>query len=168
MDDARTAIARTAPAHPSISTTSSRVSSASASCRCSRICRCEEKVRRGNVLLKTRPRDVEETLLQLINDDDQVVAATAIEVVREQQLWALGDDVEHVLALRDPQDWYVFESASWALAERRMPASRRRELWLEPLPAVGDRGPDSHASALRVDQRRRAVPDCERIASGAA
>jgi len=96
----------------------------------------EEKVRRGNVLLKTRPRDVEETLLQLINDDDQVVAACAIDVVRQQKMWTLGDDVEHVLAHRDVRDWYVFESASWALAERRMPAERRRELWLEPLPAA--------------------------------
>ncbi|MEN3338731.1 MAG: hypothetical protein V7647_2407 [Acidobacteriota bacterium] len=95
----------------------------------------DEKVRRGNSLLKTRPRDLEETLLQLINDDDQVIAATAIELVREQGLWALGDDIEHVLAFRDPRDWYVFEAASWALAERHMPASRRRELWLEPLPA---------------------------------
>jgi CRP-like cAMP-binding protein len=40
-----------------------------------------------------------------------------------------------VLAHRDPHDWYVFEAASWALAEQRMPAERRRELWLEPLPA---------------------------------
>ena len=32
----------------------------------------EERVKRGNVLLKTRPRDLEETLLHLINDDDQV------------------------------------------------------------------------------------------------
>ena len=95
----------------------------------------DEKVRRGHALLRTRPRDLEETLLRLINDDDQVIAATAIEVVRERRFWALGDDVEHVLAFRDPRDWYVFESASWALAERRMPASRRRELWLEPLPA---------------------------------
>jgi AAA family ATP:ADP antiporter len=95
----------------------------------------DEKVRRANVLLKSRPRDLEETLLQLINDEDQVVAATAIEVVRDQKLWTLGDDVEHVLAFRDPHDWYVFESASWALAERRMPAARRRELWVEPLPA---------------------------------
>jgi CRP-like cAMP-binding protein len=30
----------------------------------------------------------------------------------------------------------VFEAASWALAEKRMPAERRRELWLEPLPAA--------------------------------
>src|SRR3954452_20943209 len=95
----------------------------------------DEKVRRGNSLLKTRPRDLEETLLQLINDEDQVIAATAIELVRDRALCNLGDDVEHLLAFRDPKDWYVFESASWALAERRMPASRRRELWLEPLPA---------------------------------
>ena len=96
----------------------------------------EEKVRRANVLLKTRPRDAEETLLQLINDDDQVVAASAIEVVRERKLWSLADDIEHVLAHRDVRDWYVFEAASWALAEHRMPAERRRELWLEPLPAA--------------------------------
>jgi CRP-like cAMP-binding protein len=30
----------------------------------------------------------------------------------------------------------VFEAASWTLAEQRMPAERRRELWLEPLPAA--------------------------------
>ena len=96
----------------------------------------EEKVRRGNVLLKSRARDVEETLLHLINDDDQVVAAVAIDVVRQQKMWTLADDIEHVLAHRDPHDWYVFEAASWALAEQRMPAERRRELWLEPLPAA--------------------------------
>jgi ATP:ADP antiporter, AAA family len=96
----------------------------------------DEKVRRANVLLKTRRRDGEETLLQLINDDDQVVAATAIDFVREQRMWVLADDIEHVLAHRDARDWYVFEAASWALAERRMPAERRRELWREPLPAA--------------------------------
>jgi CRP-like cAMP-binding protein len=41
-----------------------------------------------------------------------------------------------VLAHRDPQDWAVFEAASWALAARRLSAERRRALWLEPLPAV--------------------------------
>jgi CRP-like cAMP-binding protein len=51
-------------------------------------------------------------------------------------MWSLADDVEHVLAHRDVKDWYVFEAASWTLAERRMPAERRRELWLEPLPAA--------------------------------
>jgi ATP:ADP antiporter, AAA family len=96
----------------------------------------DEKVRRANVLQKTRPRDVEETLLQLINDDDQVVAAAAIDMARQQKVWALAEDIEHVLAHRDARDWYVFEAASWALAEKRMPAERRRELWREPLPAA--------------------------------
>ena len=96
----------------------------------------EERLRRGNVLLKTRPRDVEESLLQLINDEDPVTAAAAIDVVRDQKMWNLADDVEHVLAHRDAHDWYVFEAASWTLAERRMPAERRRQLWLEPLPAA--------------------------------
>jgi CRP-like cAMP-binding protein/HEAT repeat protein len=96
----------------------------------------DERVRRGNVLIKTRPRDVEETLLQLINDDDPVTASAAIDVVREQKLWNLADDVEHVLAHRHASDWYVFEAASWTLAEQRMPAERRRQLWLEPLPAA--------------------------------
>ena len=57
-----------------------RAACASASCRVLEDLPVDEKVRRGNVLLKTRPRDVEETLLQLINDDDQVVAAAAIDV----------------------------------------------------------------------------------------
>ena len=96
----------------------------------------DERVRRGNVLLRTRPRDLEETLLALINDEDQVIAAAAIDMVRQERIWALADDIEHVLAHRDVRDWYVFEAASWALAERRMPAERRRNLWLEALPAV--------------------------------
>jgi AAA family ATP:ADP antiporter len=96
----------------------------------------DEKVRLANVLLRTRTRDVEETLLQLINDEDQVVAAAAIDVARQQKITGLTDDIEHVLAHRDVRDWYVFEAASWTLAEFRMPAERRRELWLEPLPAA--------------------------------
>ncbi|HEX5474052.1 MAG TPA: Npt1/Npt2 family nucleotide transporter [Vicinamibacterales bacterium] len=103
----------------------------------------QEKVQRGNVLLKTRRRNVEESLLELINDEDEVVAASAIELVRERKLWNLAPDVEHVLAHRDVRDWCVFEAASWALAEWRVP-ERRRELWLEPLPA------SAMASQLRV------------------
>ena len=96
----------------------------------------EEKVRKGNLLLRTRPRDVEETLLELINDDDQVVAAVAIDLVGQKELWSLADDVEHVLAHRDARDWHVFESASWTLAARRLTERRRHDRWVEPLPAV--------------------------------
>ena len=96
----------------------------------------EEKVRKANVMLRTRPRNEEETLLQLINDDDPVVASLAIDHARAHGVWALEQDIEHVLAHRDPRDWFVFEAASWALAERRMPTERVRQLWLEPLPAA--------------------------------
>jgi HEAT repeat protein/CRP-like cAMP-binding protein len=96
----------------------------------------EEKVRRANVMLRTRPRNEEETLLELMNDDDPVVASLAIDHARAHGVWALGPDIEHVLAHRDARDWFVFEAASWALAEQRMPIERVRQLWLEPLPTA--------------------------------
>ena len=51
----------------------------------------DEKVRHANLALKTRPRDVEETLLQLINDPDQIVAAAAIDLVEELKVWTLAE-----------------------------------------------------------------------------
>jgi AAA family ATP:ADP antiporter len=96
----------------------------------------EERVRRGNVLIKTRERDIEESLLQLINDDDEIVSATAIDLVGREKKAALVDDLEHVLAHRDVRDWWVFESASWTLAGFRVAKEQRRTLWQEPLPAV--------------------------------
>jgi AAA family ATP:ADP antiporter len=95
-----------------------------------------ERIRRGNAMFKTRLRDVEDTLAQLVHDDDQVIAAAAIHLVEQRQLWTLADDLEHALAHRDVRDQWVFEAASWALAAHRMPVERRRALWLEPLPAV--------------------------------
>jgi AAA family ATP:ADP antiporter len=96
----------------------------------------EEKVRKGNVLLKSRVRDAEESLAQLIHDEDQVVAATAIHFVEVRGIWSLADDLEYALEHRDVKDWHVFEAASWALAARRMAAEERRERWMEPLPVV--------------------------------
>jgi CRP-like cAMP-binding protein len=96
----------------------------------------DDRIRRGNVIFKTRVRDVEDTIAQLVHDEDQVIAAAAIQLVEQRQMWTLTDDLEHALAHRDPRDWYVFEAASWALAAKRMPPERRRALWLEPLPAV--------------------------------
>jgi CRP-like cAMP-binding protein len=97
----------------------------------------EEKVRRGNALLKTRVRDAEDSLAQLVHDDDQIVAAAAMHFVEQRGLWAaLADDLEYELEHRDAKDWYVFEAASWALAGRRLTAEQRHKRWLEPLPAV--------------------------------
>ena len=96
----------------------------------------EERVRKGNVLYKTRPRDVEDTVAQLVHDENQVVSAAAIHLIEDRQMWSLAGDLEHTLQHRDPRDWHVFEAASWALAASRMPAERRRQLWQEPLPAV--------------------------------
>ena len=131
----------------------------------------DEKVRRGNVLLKTRPRDVEETMLQLINDDDQVVAAAAIDLVREKELWNLTEDVEFVLAHRDPRDWYVFEAASWTLASRRFTTDRRRELWLEPPPAaalVGRLRGLSMFASVEIDELFRMVGAGQQVRHEAA
>jgi CRP-like cAMP-binding protein len=96
----------------------------------------DERVTRANALFRTRRRDAEDTLAQLIHDEAQIVAAAAIHMTAEKGIWKLADDVEHALAHRDVRDWYVFEAASWALAARRMPVEERRARWLEPLPAV--------------------------------
>ena len=106
----------------------------------------EERVTKGNVILRTRPRDVEETLLILINSDDEVVSAAAIDLVGRLELRSLVDDLEHVLGHRDVRDWHVFEAASWTLAGLRLQASKRRALWLEPLPSV------------EIASRLRAIP----------
>ena len=94
-----------------------------------------EQVRRGNALLSTRPRDLEDALVHLVHDEDAVVAASAIHFVEQRQLWSLATDLEWTLEHRRVTDWPVFEAASWALAARRL-AERRWDLWLEPVPAV--------------------------------
>lgn len=96
----------------------------------------DERIRKGNVLYRTRVRDVEDTLAQLLHDEDESIAAAAVLLVEERGLWSLADDLEHVLAHRDVRDQHVFEAASWALAAHRMPRDQRSTLWQEPLPSV--------------------------------
>jgi CRP-like cAMP-binding protein len=96
----------------------------------------EERVKKAHALFRTRRRDVDDTLAQMIHDDDQVLAAAAVHMAADRGIGALADDIEFVLTHRDPRDWYVFEAASWALAGTRMPAAERRMQWLEPLPAA--------------------------------
>jgi CRP-like cAMP-binding protein len=96
----------------------------------------DERIRKGNVIYKTRTRDVEDTVAQLLHDEDQSIASAAIMLVEERGLWSLADDVEHILAHRDVRDQHVFEAASWVLAANRVKAERRKELWQEALPSV--------------------------------
>ena len=96
----------------------------------------EQKVRHANFFLKTRARDLEDTLAQLVHDeDDQVVAAAAVHFVEERRLWSLIEDLEFALAQRGAADRYVLDAASWALAAYRL-EGERRDFWMEPLPAV--------------------------------
>ena len=112
-----------------------------------------ERVRRGNVMFKTRARDVEDTMAQLVHDDDQIIAAAAIQLVEQRQMWTLADDLEHALAHRDPHDWYVFEAASWALAAQRMP--RRAAPRLVARAAAGRRARRAGCARCRCLRSRR-------------
>jgi ATP/ADP translocase/HEAT repeat protein/CRP-like cAMP-binding protein len=95
----------------------------------------EEKVRRGHELMKTRPLHADETLSHLVEDADPVIAAAAIDMVRQAGLWKLGADIERVLADRDGHVGYVAETAAWALANRRR-ESERQDATPAPLPLV--------------------------------
>jgi ATP/ADP translocase/HEAT repeat protein/CRP-like cAMP-binding protein len=96
----------------------------------------EEKAAKANALLRTRVRDPEDTLAQLVHDEEEALAAAAIYRVEEKGLWRLADDLEHVLEHRPARDQLVFEAASWALAARRMSGEARRSRWREALPGV--------------------------------
>ena len=96
----------------------------------------DERIRKGNSLYRTRLRDVEDTVAQLLHDDDESIAAAAVLMVEARAMWSLADDLEHILANRDVKDQHVFEAASWALAAHRMPPDQRNALWQEPLPSV--------------------------------
>ncbi len=74
------------------------------------------KVEHANVLLGTRPRDLEDTLAQLIHDTNPVIAATAIHFVVEHAPGTLIDDLQWVNAHRDATDPHVNDTASWALS----------------------------------------------------
>jgi len=75
-----------------------------------------DKVRYANLVLKSRPRDLEDTLAQLVHEDDPVVAAAAIHFVGQRQLWSLVDDLDYVATHRSREERVVIEAATWALA----------------------------------------------------
>jgi ATP:ADP antiporter, AAA family len=77
-----------------------------------------DKVQYANLVLKSRPRDLEDTLAQLVHEDDPVIAAAAAHFVGQRRLWGLIDDLEYVATHRSEDDRVVIEAVSWALAAR--------------------------------------------------
>jgi CRP-like cAMP-binding protein len=73
-----------------------------------------EKVRYANGVLRSRPRDLEDTMAQLVHDDDPVIAASAIHFAAGQQLVSLASDIEYVTTHRAKQDTFVHEAAALA------------------------------------------------------
>ena len=101
----------------------------------------DEKVRHARAVLKTGPRDAEATLAELFDDDDPVLAAAAIHLAGEQEVWTLRERIETVLAAHDAVDPHVVEAASWSLAahaaaRRGLPGLRRDAL---PATVLADR-----------------------------
>jgi ATP/ADP translocase/CRP-like cAMP-binding protein/HEAT repeat protein len=75
-----------------------------------------ERVRHANSVLKSRPRDVPDTLAQLIHEDDRVVASAAVHFAGAHGLQqALRDDLDYVAAHR-ADDACLQGAVSWVLA----------------------------------------------------
>jgi len=95
----------------------------------------EEKVRHAHAVMGSRPRDVEDTLVHLIHDEDPVVAASAIHFAESRGGGALRVDLEYIVQHRHTADRHVFEAAWWALAGGRA-GERRWDEWRHALPVV--------------------------------
>jgi ATP/ADP translocase/CRP-like cAMP-binding protein/HEAT repeat protein len=105
----------------------------------------EDRVRHANHVAKTRPRDKDDTIAQLIHDEDPVLSASAIAYLRGRPLKApIADDLEYVLEHRE-SDPYVRDAAAALLGSGRR--------------AGGDRSgaPPATAAVLLAD-RLREIP----------
>ena len=74
------------------------------------------KVHHANRLLKTTPRDLEDTLAQLIHDGDRVVAATAIHYAARHGPASLTGDLEWLNSHRSNTHPSVSDTAAWVLS----------------------------------------------------
>src|SRR4029453_8855561 len=101
-----------------------------------------DKIRYANLVLKSRPRDLEDTLAQLVHEDDPVIAAAAIHFVGQRQLWSLADDLEYVATHRSRDERVVIEAAGWALSLKHA-GSMASALATDSLPIaeLADRAP---------------------------
>jgi ATP:ADP antiporter, AAA family len=90
-----------------------------------------EKVRYANAVLKSRPRDLEDTLAQLVHEDDPVVAAAAVHFIGRRQMWGLSDDLEYVASHRS-ENRMVGDAVSWALTLRRSSGQAAKQATTAP------------------------------------
>ena len=97
----------------------------------------DQKVRHANLFLKTRARDLEDTLAQLVHDDDQVVAAAAMHFVEERR--DVGAHRRPRVRAGAPRR----RATGMSSRPRRgrwppggWPPTSAAHCWMEPLPAV--------------------------------
>ncbi len=76
-----------------------------------------DKVRVANDVLRSSPRDLDDTLAQLVHEADPVVSASAIEFIARRGRWSLANDLQFV-ADRRASEPLVAEAAAWALQSR--------------------------------------------------
>ena len=76
-----------------------------------------DKVRVANDILRSRPRDLDDTLAQLMHEADPVVSASTVEFIARRGRWSLADDLQFV-ADRRAAEPLVAEAAMWALRSR--------------------------------------------------
>ncbi len=93
----------------------------------------EERIKRGDALLRSRPRGVDATLRALIADPDPVVAAAAVHLAGAHGIRTLDGEVDRLAADRDA-DRIVREAAAWSRARRG--GSRPDGALTSALPAV--------------------------------
>jgi CRP-like cAMP-binding protein/HEAT repeat protein len=111
----------------------------------------DQRVRHANVILKTRQRDLDDTVAQLMHEDDPVVAAASIQFVVDRGLWSLADDVQFVAERRADQP-YVAEAALWAL---NLQAAGMRGVSDRPAPATATAG--EQLPTVQIADRLRAL-----------
>ena len=93
----------------------------------------EERIKRGDALIRSRPRGVDATLRALLADPDPVVAAAAVHLADVQGIRILDREVDRLAADRDA-DRIVVEAAAWFRARRG--GSHPDGAWTGALPAV--------------------------------
>ena len=97
----------------------------------------EERIRKGNVIYRTRLRDVEDTVAQLLHDEDQSIASAAVLLVEERGPVVAGRRPRaRARASRRARSATCSKRRRGRWPPIACQAERRKELWQEPLPAV--------------------------------